>query len=1120
MGEAEPQLVVELMGPLTVRRGSEVLALPPSKKARALLAYLALTRRAHTRARLCDMFFDVADDPRAGLRWCLSRLRSAVDDSAHPVFVADRKEIAVDPAAIAVDVVDIRERCRSGAEDLDTDQLRALVDDLSGELLEGLDFTDLHAVQAWCLAERSEMRALSASLLTELIARIDDDPEQALPYARRLAAAEPLRDTARATIVRLLLAADRRAEAEEHYRAGLEELDAAGASTHALRVAWRREAAPSKDEAAAPPPVLEQMPGTPFVGRDAELETISKALDRAVEGRGNTVTVAGEAGVGKSRLIQELSRRARQRGVPVHVGACISAEGAPTYLPFIEALDAAVAARPREELGSDALLLEQILPSLSSRADPTAPRTVAEHDRYAVFHAAGQLLRQLAEPRGLVLVLEDLHWADTQSLLMLGYIARQLSGTKVLVVGTYRDVEVTRTHPLGETLSALRRNRKHERISLKRLDEGAALALIADLAELDGGAAEAIVRQTEGHPLFIEEVIKNLAEEGRIGTGLSAEDLEAVGLPEGIRDVIGRRLSRLSEPCNRMLACASVLTGAMEWPLLVEACEEGEETLLDLLDEALDARIIRERKDARVGSYEFTHALIRQALYEELTAPRRARLHRRIAEAMERAYADRLDSHLSTIAHHYFEVSTSGALGQFLHYSVRAGKRAMSLMAFEEAAGIYERALSALQDVDMSAHRDIRVDLNQRRGTVLAMLGRWAEANVHFVRALELVPEAEVARRARLHLRLGLSRFWQMDLAGLQENVVQARVHAEEAGESTLVAASIGFLAQVGHAEGDLSASRDHYREARELGGDPMDEPLLAHSLQHYPLNLHWQARYDEAIDAGRELIAVARHTSDGAMLMNLLPMCALALGAKGHYREANAVFREAQRFGRDHGIARLLARTRCMTVGNSMDLYDYETARENAEAALDAARTLDFVPTQVSARLDLLLIAVAMGELGAARDGLTDIGEAVARAAGWHGWVWRMRFDLARAQLAAAAGQWDECLALSSETMTQAESTGRRKHHVDALRTHASALVGLGRHAEAVGALRRGLEIARPIGYPSLTLRTSADLLGLADDPVAADEARAAVRMILAELDDPIARERFESSAPVKRVS
>ena len=451
-----------------------------------------------------------------------------------------------------------------------------------------------------------------------------------------------------------------------------------------------------------------------FVGRRDEMDQLKAALDEMLSGRGSLAMVVGEPGIGKTRLTEEFGVYAALRGAQVLSGHCYEGESSIPYRPFVEAFRQYVRSRPdhevRSQMGAGAPEIATLLSEIRQRFSDIAPAPPleAEAERLRQFESVTQFVRNAAAASPIVLQLDDLHWADKPSLLLLQYLMRSIGGDRVLIVGAYRDVELDRSHPLAEAMATLRRTPNYRRVLLRGLPEDDVLAMISTVEGSEATAAarrvlaDALYRETEGNPFFVREVINSLIEEGKLfrRDGVWTSNVRSVselGVPEGVREVIGRRLSRLSEDCNKMLTLASTMTGGFTWEELRAITRQPEDALLDLLEEALRAQLVVERKGASAGTYEFTHALVRQTLYEELSTPRRVLLHRQIGEALEKLYTTNVESHLAELAHHFYQAAPGGDDGKAIDYATRAGARAVQALAYEEAAAQYELALQALE---------------------------------------------------------------------------------------------------------------------------------------------------------------------------------------------------------------------------------------------------------------------------------------------------------------------------------------------------------------------------------------------------------------------------------------
>ncbi len=443
---------------------------------------------------------------------------------------------------------------------------------------------------------------------------------------------------------------------------------------------------------------------TPFVGRGAELARLEQSLARAAAGRGGMVLVTGEPGIGKTRSLEEFAQRARERGARVLFGACYDGESGPPFGPFAEAIAGHAKRVERGELERDlagyAATLATLAPGLRERL-PDAPESVPltpEEERWRLLDAVVQFLGALAKQAPVVLILDDLHWADRGSIAMLRHVARSARRGRLLVVGAYRDVELDRQHPLAEALAALRREVEYERIPLTGLAAGEVEELLVGLAAHDVPAAlvAAVNAETEGNPFFIREVLLHLVEEGRLrrdddGRWVTRLGVAELGIPEGVRQVIGRRLSRLSPEANRLLAAASGFGSAFRFDVAAGAADLAEASALDALDAALEAQLVR--PTGAPDTYEFTHALVRSTLYAEQNASRQVRLHRRLAEELERTFGERASEHAAEIAQQYARSAALPGAERGVSYALAAAERAESASAHEEAASFLRIAL-------------------------------------------------------------------------------------------------------------------------------------------------------------------------------------------------------------------------------------------------------------------------------------------------------------------------------------------------------------------------------------------------------------------------------------------
>ena len=477
-----------------------------------------------------------------------------------------------------------------------------------------------------------------------------------------------------------------------------------------------------------------------LIGRTTELDTLRAAWADACDSQRRLVLVAGGPGIGKTRLVGELAREAHARGTVLYAGCLHDALVA--YQPFVEALRHYAR---NASLGTGSSELARLIPELGDPGarddEPADPET----RRYLLFEAVSTALTSDGTP--LLLVIDDLHWADRSTLQLLRHIVRAQHEAPLLILGTYRELEVIPEHPLFELLADLRRDGLYERVSLEGLDRGGVGALME--AQAGTTAPTALVKTvhatTEGNPFFVEEVVRHLIETGRWTARVAPDD---VGVPEGVKEVLGHRLRRLSPTCRDQLSHAAVLGREFSFDRLTAMTGDDEDTVIGALEEALGARLVEEQKSV----YSFTHALVRETLYGALSTPRRQRMHARAAGVIERSG----DPDVDALALHYRRAGDAVDSSKAIEYSLRAGDRARQLFAWDEAAAHLDGALGLMEraDADPAQRAALLVEL----ADLCAVTGALARQIGYLQRALELYTAlGDEERSARVHSSLGMA---------------------------------------------------------------------------------------------------------------------------------------------------------------------------------------------------------------------------------------------------------------------------------------------------------------------------------------------------------------------------
>jgi AAA ATPase domain len=608
-----------------------------------------------------------------------------------------------------------------------------------------------------------------------------------------------------------------------------------------------------------------------FVGRDREIGQGLAAMEDALTGRGRLLLVAGEPGIGKTRLADELAERAQQRGFRVVSGRCWEAGGAPAYWPWVQSLRSLIrglnAAELAAQLGPGAVDMAQLLPEIHGVLGtlPDPPAVDPEAARFRFFDSVAAFLTQAAAVRPVMLVLDDLHAADTPSLLLLRFLAGTLSdGCCMLILGTYRDTELTPDHPLTASLAELTRAQAVRSVSLRGLTEVDVGHLISE--NTGGTAQESLARtmrdETEGNPLFVQEVIRWLLGEGRLAQAVT-EQGTAIVIPRSVREVIHQRLKPLSESSRNLLSLAAVLGREFSVNALSRLAERSVYDVIEVLDEPLAARVISDTPGV-TGRLRFAHVLIRESLYDEIGRAQRIQLHHLAGRALESLYVDDPEPHLAELAHHFFQGALEGEVGKAVFYARRAGARALSLLAYEEAARLYQLALQGLA---LSETKDSK----QRCAVLLALGDAQARAGDAAGSKQSFLQVADLARSSGLSepltnaaLGYGGRHTWMRaggdpHLIPLLRDGLAAVGEADSALRARIMARLAGALRDDPSPEPRESLSKQAVELARRLG----DPATLAYTLDGMFGALWRPDNPEERLAIASEVVRLAEATAD-----------------------------------------------------------------------------------------------------------------------------------------------------------------------------------------------------------------------------------------------------------------
>lgn len=963
-GRAHAMLALNVLGELEIRRNGERLALPQSKKTRALLAYLAVTSRAQRRERLCRMFWERPDDPRGALRWSLSKIRPLLDEPGQPRIIADRESVELRGAGVELDLAVIQQIAASDPKTVPLETLETAARQFRGEFLEGLELPDLHEFQSWCVAEREEVRNLQARILRQLLERLQADPETALPYARSLARIEPYSEAVRATLVRLLGETRRHGEAEQQWQLGNRLLREAGiAPDGTLRRAWEAaqlRPAATQPELRAEPQLqkagsIEKSPTAPrsLIGRQAELDRMRQVLGRVRDTKTvRVLVIRGEPGIGKTRMLAEFMRMAKEQAVLALSGVAHEAERGRPYGPWSDALKA-LDRQAKLDLAESELSL--LLPGFSKERHG-AP------NREALFNAVAMLIGSATEVHNaVVLAFDDMQWCDEASASLLHYAIRENRRNALLVVLTAREGELPDNDAVSAVLRSLRRGGMVDEIDLQPLAPGETAELVrAAASEVDPSWVH---QWSSGNPLFALELAYS---------GITSSS----DLPRSLTALVQDRLHMLPIDASDMLRWAAVVGQQFDVRLIQLLAEADLSNVLcnaELLERYGLIAVSADPSDDGGGTYMFAHELVRHVIYSSISEPRRRLMHNRISAVLRNR--DDYEANAAEVVHH---AALAGDFSSAARACLLAGRNCLRVFANVEAqafanrgmhyaGGIPEpervRLLIELMQVSVAAARPVDVAETARQVQALAEraldancheharlgfhmlsylrweIGEWSEAERQMLRA-ELVSRT-TDERERV---IGMAEAARC-LALLERDLPLAEALAMEASalshrmglDRGAVADATGMIRL--H-QGQLDEAAVLFREARFLAAQNNDHIGEFYALEH-SIMLEFQRRnFREARAMCDEIVRIGQKLRGGSEAPFAGALCCLArigLGDRQAEDDLHVVLQELRAIDAKHRLLFVLTRGAELLSG----LRKLAAAQRLAEEALEITARL-----------------------------------------------------------------------------------------------------------------------------------------------------------------------------------
>lgn len=867
-------LKIRLLGELQLFGGDgRGLVLPASRKTRALLGYFIATGQTHRRERLCDLLWDGPDDPRAELRWSLSKIRSLLDGQTGVRLAADRERVGVEFDGAVVDLSAARSLLGGDVSTAPIDALRAAAELFGGEFLDGLDLPLCYRYQEWCMAEREAASRLRLSVLAALVERLDDHPADALTYAHSLAVADPLSESGHAAVVRLLSRLGRSKDALAHYERARRvlEIQLGASPSDELEEAHRalqsvagtrplaQPSAPASDTVRQPAGV--PPPDAFFIGRAAERAKIDSIVQATVDRRPTgAVLVTGEPGIGKSHMLTRVGERMIAGGGQAFGARAFEAEVARSYGIWIDLLRATMRTQSREELPPKLGLL---LPELGAAGDGPG-------DRVQLFEAIVDLLREIASERPTAIMLDDIQWIDEASSSLLHYVARHMDAADGLLIAcAARAGEIDDNSTASRVLRSLDRDRRLRTIELAALNAAETAELVRQVdPKLD---ATRIFIESNGNPLFALELARSYRQGGADG----GRTIDAV---------IAGHLAPLTDQVRETLIWAAAHGRVFTPDDLARVVALDAAELLMALGELERRGLVRPVGD---DTYDFAHDLVRRAAYRALSQPRRRLVHRHIAQGLN-ALAGTDAALAADLVHH---AALAGEDELTARACVLAGEQALRLFANAEAVGFAEQGLRHLERLGHGpVESELRIALLRIR--VLAATGPG-------LRSLPLLAETITeATNAAEEQRL--------QAAAATGHYLLSVLH-QEAGDMQRAESSTLRAAEVGRAADNTTRARQLANTARCLleleteiarSRELIDEAAgMADSLGVDLCELHWargllkrwDGREEEALRSLSRALALARRDQDRWREYKCLTWLAMLEQEMGRYADMKA---------------------------------------------------------------------------------------------------------------------------------------------------------------------------------------------------------------------------------------
>jgi len=808
---------------------------------------------------------------------------------------------------------------------------------------------------------------------------------------------------------------------------------------------------------------------TSFVGREEEIDQFTRMLALTATGQGQMVLIAGEPGIGKSRLVHETTILARQQGFNLLSAHCYQVEQTMPYQPLIDLARQVMMYDDRWQQLAPVWLREMavLVPEMGEVA--TAATAFAhlsdeldESQQGRLFQAIFRLFTNQAERKKLLLVAEDIHWADPATLQCLHYLARHIDRVPIALILSFREESLSTNTDLVALLHSFQREAHVTLLPLERLTEADTTTLVAQMA---GTAAFAdrlghwLHKETDGNPFFITSLLQSIREDGLMDDSAKT-DWQALArtdpnltLPDAIRDSVLSRLQRLPQAEREALDWMAVHGRPIDFSTLQAISHQPKMTLLNAVEQLYERQLLVET----IGQYDFDHNKIREVVYYELSAARRGLYHRQIAETLE--VLPLSPAKASILAHHF---ERGGENEKALAYWMQAGKHALDTYAYHQAARHYERAL-ALTDQPAS-----QMDAYLGLGRAFILLDDHKAATAMIMQGLQLAERyGDDSRRARLLYAQAQNASRQHRPDGGKPEVEAALVAAEKAGDEYYLAQSLLLLTEVHESSGNLSSALETATRAQIVSSKLNDNQLEARALVEIGFLHAQRAEFNEAVSAAERGLNLLAETNDRNAIAYAWNIKGRALGGRGDYSRALDAFHRSQEEAEIISDRYLLAQVFNMQGWLYRELGDYENALKFDKEGVDTSKLWGKPSPEISARLNVCLDMLHLGDPNRALVLLDEIeGQINVGSFGFHNWRWRLRLLHARGLCFMVLDEPAKVLTLAEEGLSLAETNVSRKYVALNHELKGIALAELSKMDEAISELETAISLADATQY------------------------------------------------------